>query len=211
MLPSTLEPGLPLLIVVEGENDVRFLKAISAILRTDNPDLPDLARLVSERRAIFMPTGGNNLNEWVSRIATLNKRAFFLFDREKEPETSERRKIVESVNQRSSCFAIMTKKRAVENYLHPLAILEACGIELAFDDDADVASLLALKMMERSGEGSWCDLPSKRQRRLHDKAKKVLNGKAVQRMTSSLLALRDPEGEVIGWLKRIGQMIELNS
>jgi hypothetical protein len=211
MLPTSLEPGLPLLIVVEGENDVRFLKAISAILHTDNPDLPDLAQLISERRAIFLPTGGNNLNEWVSRIATLNKRAFFLFDREQEPETSERCRIVETVNQRPGSFAIMTRKRAVENYLHPFAILETCGVDLTFDDNTDVASLLALKMMKRGREGSWCDLSSKRQRRLHDKAKKVLNVKAVQLMTSSLLALQDSEGEVIGWLERIGQMIELNS
>jgi putative ATP-dependent endonuclease of OLD family len=203
-----LTPGLPLLIIVEGENDVRFLTAISAMLHREITELPDLAQLTTERRAIFLPTAGNNLNEWVTRIATLNKRAFYLFDREQEPETSVKQ-IVETVNNRAGCHAVLTSKRAVENYLHPVAVLEACNIDLTFDDDTDVASLLALKMMERSGETSWHQLSGKRQRRLHEKAKKMLNVKVAQRMTRALLAERDVRGEVVGWLRTIRQMIEM--
>jgi hypothetical protein len=154
---------------------------------------------------------GSNLNEWVTRIATLNKRTFYLFDREQEPETSIRKEIVEAVNKRIGCHAVLTSKRAVENYLHPVAILEACNIDLAFDDDTDVASLLALKMMERNGELSWHQLSSKRQRRLHEKAKKMLNVKVVQRMTPALLAERDLEGEVESWLQSIRRLIEIDS
>ena len=204
---STLEPGLPLLIVVEGENDIHFLKAISSILHRDNADLPDLAQLTAERRAIFLPTGGNNLSEWVSRAISLRKRAFFLFDREQEPETSVRRRVIDAINQCQGCHAFLTSKRAVENYLHPLAIVEVCGIDLPIDDDSDVASLLALKMMARSGQSSWHELPYKRQRRLHEKAKKVLNVKAVQKMTPALLAQRDPGGEVTGWMQAIGRIL----
>jgi hypothetical protein len=207
---STLDSGLPLLIVIEGENDVHFLKAISAVLHRDSPDLPDLAQLTSQRRAIFLPTGGSNLKEWATRIASLQKRTFYLFDREKEPETSQRKEVVEAVNQRAGCHAVMTSKRAVENFLHPHAILEACGIDLAFDAESDVASLLALRLMTRSGESSWRQLSVKRQRRLHDKAKKILNVKAVPRMTPALLAEQDPGGEIIGWLKMIGQLIGVN-
>jgi hypothetical protein len=55
MFPTSLEPGLPLLIVVEGENDVRFLTAISGMLHRENAELPDLSQLTAERRAIFLP------------------------------------------------------------------------------------------------------------------------------------------------------------
>jgi len=206
MLPTSVDSGLPLLIVVEGENDIHFLKEISAMLHRDNSELPDLAHLTAARLAVFLPTGGSNLNEWVPRIASLNKRAFYLFDREREPETTARLQIVEMVNQMPGLFAIMTRKRAMENYLHPLAILEACGIDLNFDDDTDVAGMLALSMMVRGGESCWRELPCKRQKRLHDRAKKGLNVKAVQFMTPALLAHRDPEGEVIGWLQMIGRM-----
>lgn len=136
----------------------------------------------------------------------MHKRTFYLLDREQEPETSVRRQIVEAVNTRPGCRAVMTSKRALENYLHPLAIQEVCGIELCFDDDTDVAGVLALQMMMRGGDTAWHKLPYKRQKRLHDKAKKALNIKAVQCMTPTLLAQQDRSGEVVGWLQAIGQM-----
>ena len=51
-------------------------------------------------------------------------------------------------------------------------------------------------------------MPNKRQRRLHEKAKKLLNIKAVQHMTPELLAQHDRDGEVIGWLRTIQGMID---
>lgn len=53
MFPHSSEPGLPLLIVIEGENDIHFLKAISAMLHRQDAALPDLHQLTSTRRAIF--------------------------------------------------------------------------------------------------------------------------------------------------------------
>ena len=140
---------LPLLVVVEGENDICFLKGMSRMLHRADPELPDLSQLANDRRITFLPTGGSNLSEWVSRLTCLHKREFYLFDREQEPETSARRQVIEFINTRPGCFATLTTKRTVENYLHPLAIREACGIDLVFDDDTDVAGLLALKLMAR--------------------------------------------------------------
>ena len=205
---SFTEPRLPLLVVVEGENDICFLKGMSRMLHRAFPELPDLSQLANDRRITFLPTCGSNLKEWVSRLASLQKREFYVFDREMEPETTGRRQLVEFINTRPGCLATLTTKRTVENYLHPMAIQEACGIELFFDDDTNVAELLALKLMAGRGETSWRELPYKRQRRLHDKAKKILNVKAVQRMTPALLVEQDPEGEVFGWLRRIQQMVE---
>ena len=168
-----------------------------------DPESPDLSQLETAGRITFLPSCGSNLNVWVHRLASLHMRECYLFDREQEPETSGRRQVVDFINTRPGCIAMLTTKRTVENYLHPQAIREACGIDLVFDDDADVAGLLALKLMARSGESSWRQLPYKRQRRLHEKAKKILNMKAVQRMTPALLAERDPGGELIGWLRTV--------
>lgn len=206
MHTNSISAGLPLLIIVEGENDVCFLQALSAILHRHDPELPDLCHLVAQRHAVFLPTGGSNLNEWMLRVECLNLRAFHLFDREQEPETAERRKVIDAINRRPGQHATLTRKRAIENYLHPVAVLEATIVELRFDDDDDVAGLLAHQMMLRSGESCWSRLPCKRQKRLHDKAKKALNVKAAQRMTPSLLAERDPDGEFIGWLQTIRKM-----
>jgi len=201
------ERGLPLLVVVEGENDICFLKGMSQVLRRSDSCLPNLRQLEALRRIVFMPSCGSNLATWAARLAILGMREFYLFDREQEPETAQRQRVAHSINGRPGCFATLTTKRTVENYLHPQAIREACGIDLTFDDDTDVSGALALKLMAQRGESSWRQLPYKRQRRLHEKAKKILNMKAVQRMTPALLAEQDPGGELVRWLRTIGEMV----
>jgi hypothetical protein len=201
-------PGLPLLVVVEGENDISFLKSISTKLRHENPQLPNLT---NDRRILFLPTGGGNLKDWVTRIGSLHMLAFFLFDREREPETNQRMQALQTAKLHPGCVATMTSKRAIENYLHPAAIQEACGIDLAYDHETNVSEALALQLLAQGGGTSWRALPCKRQRRLHEKAKKILNHKAVQFMTAELLAQQDPAGEMIGWLQTIRQIVEAGS
>jgi hypothetical protein len=200
-------PELPVLPVVEGVNDIGFLKAISTLLCRANERLANLVQMEAEHQVIFLPTGGSNLKDWMPRIASLGKREFHLYDREQEPETSERRQVVASVNQRPGCVAVLTRKRAVENYLHPLAISAACGIELQFDDNSDVANLLGRAMLAKNGGLAWQELPYKGQRRLREKAKKLLNGKAVAEMTIEMLQQQDWEDEVVGWLQGIQLLV----
>ena len=204
-------PGLPLLLVVEGAADVGFLKALSALLHRQDPQLPDLAQLEVQRRLLFLPVGGSNVKDMAPRIASLNKRMLVLLDREVEPETSERHKVIAWLNRREGCVALLTRKRTLENYLHPAAIMEACGIDLVFNDDTDVAGLLARQLLARSGRQAWAGLSCRTQKRLRQEAKKVLNGKAVECMTPGLLAQQDPENEVIGWLHAIAHLLHLNS
>src|SRR5262249_16096293 len=129
------------------------------------------------------------------------------FDREEEPQTSERRKIVQMVNKRPGCKAVLTRKRALENYLHPAAIKEACGIELTFDDDSDVPNVLAKALLAKHDGPAWEELTQRSQRRLREKAKKLLNGKAVAAMTIELLRKTDPDGEVQRWMRDIQQLL----
>jgi putative ATP-dependent endonuclease of OLD family len=203
-----LEPGLPVLIVVEGVYDIHFLKAISALLSRHDGGLPDLTQLEAQQSVLLFPTGGSNLNNWVRRIACLNKREFHIYDREQEPETSERRKIIEPINTRPGCAAVLTAKRALENYLHPAAIMDACGIDLRFGDAVDVPGLLAREKLARTGGLSWTELPYRSQRRLREKAKKVLNIQSVKHMTPTLLAEQDRHAEITGWLRTIRRLVE---
>jgi putative ATP-dependent endonuclease of OLD family len=205
-MPSS-EAGLPLLLVVEGINDIQFLKVLSGMLHRDQGQLPDLAQVENQKHLLFLPVGGSNLKDWSTRIATFHKREFHLYDHEQEPETSERRKIVQTICQRAGCTAVLTGKRALENYLHPLAILSGCGVELRFDDNSDVPNLLARRLLARNGGPSWQDLPYKGQRRLREKAKRLLNGKAVEQMTPELLRQQDREGEVVSWLRKIDALL----
>jgi hypothetical protein len=82
-------------VIGEGENDVSFLKGMSQMLHRSIPGMPNLRQLEHDHLIVFLPSCGSNLKAWVLRLATLNKREFYLFDREQEPETSGRRQTVD--------------------------------------------------------------------------------------------------------------------
>lgn len=197
------------LVIVEGGFDVQFLKRISRVLHADDPDLPDLRALEQAGTIIFVPIGGSNFCHWTHRLAGLAIPEFHLYDREVLPLTTEREQAADLVNRRPGCHAVVTSKRAIENYLAPQSILEVRGIAVTFGDHDDVPQLVAQRMLELSGGPVWSDLPSRGRRRLRDRAKKWLNTEAVARMTAARLAERDPDGDIRLWLTTIAWMVGL--
>jgi len=98
------------------------------------------------------------------------------------------------------------KQRALENYLSPAAIFEACGVQIEFSETDDVTEILARTMyFERHPQDSWLQLPARSRKRRRDKLKKWLNTSAVERMTPERLAQSDPDGEIRCWLQTIGR------
>jgi hypothetical protein len=192
------------LVVVEGQNDVEFLRRMSAILHADDPSLPDLAEMERRRELLFMPLGGGDGRTRAFRFAGLGIAEFHLADRDVPPVTESRQQAADIVNWRPNCRAYLTSKRAMENYLESDAIFEAIGIRVEFSDDDDVADLVARWAYERhEGHLSWEKLPGRTRKRRRDKVKPLLNTAAVERMTPERLAHRDPDGEVRSWLTTI--------
>jgi hypothetical protein len=201
----------PVLVVVEGRNDIEFLRRISAILRTSDSSLPDVAQLERSGRIVFVPSGGD-VRGWAFRLAGLGNPEFHLSDREDSPTTESRLEAARIVNLRIGCRAAVTSKRSLENYLHRDAILEARGIDVHFSDDDDVASIVAERCFRRQHpEGGWHELSARARRRLRNRAKSWLNTLAVDRMTVARFAERDPNGEITGWLKSIVEMARASS
>lgn len=95
----------PLLIVVEGANDIRFLKALSRLLRETDPTVLDLPSLERRGLVIFIPCGGGSLVSWSDRLAPLRCSEFHLYDREIPPETALREVAIDRVNRRPRCCA----------------------------------------------------------------------------------------------------------
>lgn len=202
------EDTLKLLVIVEGVHDIEFLRRISAMLHAHEPTLPDLAAMEHRGEVVFVPSGGADLKSWSHRLAPLGKPEYHLYDREDPPETEPRRQLADSVNQRPGCRATLTLKRSMENYLHPAAIREASGMEIAFGNDDDVAVLIARKIHARECPNNvWEELPRRKQTRRRNRVKRWLNTKAVQRMTPQRLAERDPKGEVRSWLKSMMRLM----
>jgi len=198
----------PLLILLEGANDLEFLVRIAARLQSDLPNVPDLGDLQAAGHIVLVPLGGGNAASWPDRFHRLGLPEFHLYDREQQPETDVRLRAVAQVNARSGCHAVLTNKRCLENYLHPLAIAAVGGSELAFGDDDSVSLLLARQRYEQSSPSlSWDCLTRRSQRRLSAQAKRWLNRVAVEQMTAELLAERDPAGELLGWLQIIQELV----
>jgi hypothetical protein len=118
----------------------------------------------------------------------------------------QRMAVVQAIRARPNCRAALTSKRAIENYLHPDAVREAGSIDIAFGDFDDVAETAAQATFNQKECGCWESLSRRARRRLRDKAKRWLNRDAVDRMTPQRLAERDPDREVIGWLRTIAEL-----
>jgi hypothetical protein len=197
----------PLLIVVEGGNDIEFLRRISAIIGTIEQGLPDLSTLERRGSVVFVPFGGGEVQSWAYRLAPLGKAEFHLYDREIQPLSESRYTAAQIVNCRAGCRAVVTRKRSLENYLHPQAIFEAGGVRIETADDDDVAEMVAEKrFLNHHPDRDWSETPARCRRRLKNQAKQWLNRAAVDRMTLDLLATSDPDGEIRGWLTAIGEM-----
>ena len=196
-----------LLLVVEGIHDVAFLKQISTVLRVCDRSLPNLASMESQGQVVFLPFGGGDILSWAERLAPLRRPEFHLYDREQSPETDVRRTAIDRVNRRANCRGALTTKRSLENYLHPLAIHAASGIEMEIDDFCPVAELAARRLYEASPRcDPWDSLSQRARKRMANRAKKWLNTRAIEQMTTDLLVQRNALEEVSFWLNTIHQL-----
>ena len=197
----------PLLIVLEGANDIGFLVRLADQLRIDLPHVPDLRQLQLQGRIALLPVGGGDSECWPHRFQALGCSEFHLYDREQLPESDNRCRTIATVNSRPGCRGFLTSKRSVENYLHPQAIVAAGGGDVAYGDDDPVCLLLARCWYgQNQARPAWDSLPRRTQRRLAGHAKRWLNTATVEQMTAALLAERNPQGELIGWLMVIAEM-----
>ncbi|MEQ8788672.1 MAG: ATP-dependent endonuclease [Pirellulaceae bacterium] len=177
---------------------------MSRVLHSYDAGIPPLAELEEKGRLIFLPLGGGGVAAWADRLAPLGLREFHLLDREVPPETDVRRRIVQRVNQRDGCRAFLTRKRSIENYLHPHALLRAGGQVVDFGDFDPVPDLVAKASFQQEQPAiPWETLSRRAHKRLINRVKRWLNTKVVEQMTFELLAERDPNGEVVSWLKTI--------
>jgi hypothetical protein len=204
-IPADRSVGV--VVVVEGSNDVEFLGRISRVLNRHDPAIPDLSQLEVDGQLTFLTASTQQLPNAAGSLG----RQFHLYDRELPPVTDERRRLVDLLNRRPNCCAVLTCKRAIENYLHPDAISEAGGVEVGFGDFDDVGEIVAKATFQAADSSGWESLSRRTRRRLRDKAKKWLNREAVDRMTPERLAERDPDDEVIGWLRTIAELIGLDA
>lgn len=195
----------PILVVVEGVHDVEFLRRLTSKLHSQHASIPDLASLERGQRVIFIPFGGGHILPWADRFAPLHCPEYHLYDREIEPETTQRRQVVELINSRAGCRALLLPQRSLESYLHPAAIFDAGGGQFSLRENEDVATAVARTWhSQQIPDLDWDTLPCRSRRRKAASAKRWLNYEAVPHMTLGLLMQADATGEFLAWLRAIG-------
>lgn len=187
------------LFCVEGPTDVSAFKHLSRILHEADDTLPDLSK---DDRVAFVPLGGSTLKHWVTEhyLRPLNRPEVHIYDND-VPKYGD---TVAVVNQRGDrSWAALTSKHEIECYLHPDAIREAFDVDVAVGDKPDIEGkavprLFAEAFFARQNTDAVMS---------DTKAKQRLSEKAFPKMSAARLAERDPEGEVAGWFRRIGEML----
>lgn len=194
-LTSALIPrhNVKLIVCVEGPNDVAFLTAISKIAHQSDASIVDLN---DAQDIVILPLGGSILKEWVNLnyLKKLNTREYHIYDSD---NTNAHARECERVNRRGDgSSARITRKREMENYIHSSIIRELFDVQIEITDTMDVSTEVSNLIRATNPEGFNANT-----------VKKKINKLCAQRMTLDLLHERDPENEVLGWLREISDIV----
>ena len=174
------------LLCVEGATDVSALMCLSSALHAADPTILDLS---CDPRIAFVVLGGGNLKHWVNQhyLRGLGRPEVHIYD----SDVNNYSQAIAEINARTDgSWGIQTQKYEIENYLHPDAVYEGLSLTVSISDTNDVPQLFRTI-------AHWNPKT----------AKNKLAKFAFPKMTAARIAERDPIGEVEGWFRRIGAML----
>jgi hypothetical protein len=189
-----------LLICVEGEFDIKFLKNINKAI-DEYKNIIDL----EESKISLIPLGGSNLKKWVKEhhLYGSNIIELHIYDSDIGASAKNENKYskeCQAVNNRQdSSYCFLTKKREMENYIHKSIIEEEFDIDMSYIEDwnqEDIPTYIINKINKN---------PIKNENAI----KEILNGKLVSKMTKELLEDIEAFEEIKGWFEKIRELSEL--
>lgn len=185
---------IKLIVCVEGPHDIEFITAISRIAHDADNSIIDLE---TNDEIIMIPLGGSILKEWVNRhyLRKLGTPEYHIYDSDNSDAHSLECARVNQRNDGSS--ARQTHKREMENYIHSDIIKELFDVEIDVTDTMDVSTEISNRIRATNPTGFRPDT-----------VKKKLNRNGAKRMTMELLHNRDPEDEVLSWLREISEFVQ---
>lgn len=205
------------LVFLEGPNDIEFFERISVILKSNKSVKVNVVDFTKDARVALVPLGGTSLKQWVEKhyLKKLGFPEVHIYDRDDETPPKYQLEC-EAVNARQDgSWAVITNKRELENYLHSEAIQESMDdIQINVTDTCDVPLIVAKAVHELSfSHKPWTEVlkDAKELKQKVSLAKKRLNRDAAAKMTCDRIAERDPDGEILGWLSKIHDMLTVES
>lgn len=205
ILPNPAD-RIKVILYVEGNHDVNALKRYSTIINAKNPTIIDLS---ASKEVGYVITGGSALKHYIEHkyLEGLGKPEVHIYDN----DVAEYRTAVERINAESNPnkVAFNTTKLELENYLQHEAILEAYAenglnnlVLNPIKDTQDVPLIIAEQIYRASGN-DWAKMAPEKQKESASDKKKLLNTKAVEKMTVERLIERDGYDEFCLWLNTI--------
>ena len=196
-----------LLLCVEGPTDMASLRTFCHIYRQQHPSL---ICIETDPRVATVLLGGSTLQSWTAQhlLQHTNIREFHLYDRDMLLENGSYKyatAVSTVLDRKNGDTARLTKRREIENYLHPNAIdriitpLVGHQVKVNFTQDDDVESVVAAAIPDQNGK------PRKKLQRRDMKS--WLNREVASAMTLDELKEVDADQEVLGWLKDISSMV----
>ena len=187
------------LFCVEGPTDITAYKCLSRALHLNDSTIVDLS---ADERVAFVPLGGSTLRHWVAEhyLRPLRRIEFHIYDR----DVPDYQNAVDEITARGDgSWAARTTKHEIESYLHPDAITDAFDliIEVSDHPNADgktIPKLFGEAFANKRGHGAPLSEP---------KAKHKL-GEAFSHMNAKRIRERDSDGEVEGWFRKVGEMMD---
>jgi predicted ATP-dependent endonuclease of OLD family len=192
ILPD-VRPHVKVVICVEGPTDVIAIQAFNRCLREHYPNMIDLT---TNPQVMIIPLGGSILKHWADYqyLQKLDCKEFHVYDN----DVAKYQETIDAINARGDgSWALLTRKREIENYLHQDAISETYGVKLETDSDGVPRRFGEAYSRQQAFDGVMKDNTSK----------KYLSRVFIESMNYDRLISRDPEGEVKGWFDIIEGML----
>jgi predicted ATP-dependent endonuclease of OLD family len=142
--PSDQIYGYKAVIFVEGADDCDVFPIVAEIFFKSRKLTSDFR----SKQIGFLPGGGNNLKQWVSRkaIKGINRRYAVILDSDRKSDSDpipEKKMKLKSEIESDGGICFILRKREIENYLHYAVIKEKTGKELEINDFTDIKNLLS--------------------------------------------------------------------
>lgn len=183
-----------LVVCVEGENDVKFLKNI-------NENIPELKKEfdLAANNISVIPLQGGNLINWVNRnyLKGSNVVEFHIYDRDSNSgkNTEQYKEQCDYINNRpDNSRAVLTNKKEFENYIHASLINGFFSVDcstLSDWDNSDLPQFLASKSGRHENE-----------------IKSILNGSLAKKLTKKHLEELHAFEEVKGWFTMMKELYQ---
>ena len=186
-----------IVVCVEGKNDINFLLNV-------NQNIEDFKNIINlkEEQIGIIPLHGGNLKNWVDKnyLKNSNIIEFHIYDSDLNSgkNTNKYQEEIDKINSRNDgSYAVKTKKREMENYIHKSLIEEEFGIDLSDIVDYNVEDIPSFITSKTHGV------------KTEEAIKDILNGKLSKKLTREMLEELDAFDEIKGWFEKIKELANI--